>query len=78
MTTKPACIKPIHTLVASNTRVPEQIKGRLIFVHTEVLKSGTETNTIAVMADKDKKFALKSLLVHKLGLRLTKRTCERF
>ena len=63
MTTKPACIKPIHTLVASNARVPEQIKGRLIFVHAEVFKSGTE-KTIAVVADKDKKIALKSVRVH--------------
>ena len=63
MTTKPAYIKPIHTLVASTSRVPEQIKGRLMFVHTEVLRTGSE-KTIAVMVDKDQKFALKSVLVH--------------
>ena len=56
-------IKPVHTLVASNTRVAEQIKGRLLFVQTEFVKSGTE-KVIAVMVDKDKKFALKSVLVH--------------
>ena len=63
MSSKPAYIKPVHTLVASNTRVAEQIKGRLLFVHTEALKSGSE-KAIAVMVDKDKKFALKSVLVH--------------
>ncbi len=63
MSDKPAYIKPVHTLVASNTRVAEQIKGRLLFVHTESLKSGSE-KAIAVMVDKDKKFALKSVLVH--------------
>mgnify|MGYP005679302797 FL=1 len=63
MSQKHAYIKPIHTLVASSTRVPEQIKGRLLFVHTEKLKSGCD-KTIAVMVDKDKKLALKSVLVH--------------
>ena len=63
MPQKHAYIKPIHTLVASSTRVPEQIKGRLLFVHTEKLKSGCD-KTIAVMVDKDKKLALKSVLVH--------------
>ena len=59
---KPAYVKPIHMLVASSSRVSEQIKGRLLFVHTETLKSGVE-KTIAVMADKDQQFALKSVLV---------------
>ena len=59
---KPAYITPIHTLVASTGRVAEQIKGRLLFVFTETLKSGSE-KAIAVMVDKDKKFALKSVLV---------------
>ena len=63
MTSKPAYVKPIHTLVSTQGRVAEQIKGRLLFVHTEQLKSGSE-KTIAVMVDKDKKFALKSVLVH--------------
>ena len=63
MSQKPAFIKAIHTLVPSNTRVPEQIKGRLLFVHTEKLKSGSE-KAIAVMVDKDHQFALKSVLVH--------------
>ena len=56
-------IKPVHMLLASTTRVAEQIKGRVLFVHTEVLKSGCQ-KAIAVMVDKDKKFALKSVLVH--------------
>ena len=60
---KPAYTKPVHTLVASSTRVAEQIKGRVLFVHTERLKSGSE-KVIAVMVDKDTKFALKSVLVH--------------
>ena len=60
---KPAFVKAIHMLVPSNTRVSEQIKGRLLFVHTEKLKSGAD-KAIAVMVDKDKKFALKSVLVH--------------
>ena len=60
---KPAFVKAIHMLVPSNTRVSEQIKGRLLFVHTERLKSGSE-KAIAVMVDKDKKFALKSVLLH--------------
>ena len=60
---KPAFVKAIHMLVPSNTRVSEQIKGRLLFVHTEKLKSGSE-KAIAVMVDKDKKFALKSVLLH--------------
>ena len=55
--------KPVHMLLASTTRVAEQIKGRVLFVHTEVLKSGCQ-KAIAVMVDKDKKFALKSVLVH--------------
>ena len=63
MSQKPAYVKPIHSLVACNTRVPEQIKGRLLFVHTEKLKSGSE-KAIAVMVDKDHQFALKSVLVH--------------
>ena len=63
MSQKPAYIKPIHTLVASSTRVPEQIKGRLVFVHTEKLRSGSE-KAIAVMVDKHMEFALKSVLVH--------------
>ena len=63
MSGKAAYIKPVHTLVASTTRVAEQIKGRLLFVHTEVLRSGCE-KAIAVMVDKDTKFALKSVLVH--------------
>ena len=63
MAGKLAYIKPVHTLVASHTRVSEQIKGRLLFVKTERLKSGTE-KVIAVMVDKNKKFALKSVLVH--------------
>ena len=62
MSGKPAYVKPIHTLVSSSTRVSEQIKGRLLFVHSETLKSGSQ-KTIAVMADKDPKFALKSVLV---------------
>jgi hypothetical protein len=62
MSGKPAYVKPIHMLVASSSRVSEQIKGRLLFVHTETLKSGVE-KTIAVMADKDQQFALKSVLV---------------
>ena len=60
---KPAFVKAIHMLGPSNTRVSEQIKGRLLFVHTERLKSGSE-KAIAVMVDKDKKFALKSVLLH--------------
>ena len=60
---KPAYTKPVHTLVASSTRAEEQIKGRVLFVHTERLKSGSE-KVIAVMVDKDTKFALKSVLVH--------------
>ena len=64
MSQKPAYIKPIHTLVASSTRVPEQIKGRLVFVHTEKLRSGSE-KAIAVMVDKHREFALKSVLVHR-------------
>ena len=63
MSQKPAYVKPIHSLVACNTRVSEQIKGRLLFVHTEKLKSGFE-KAIAVMVDKDHQFALKSVLVH--------------
>ena len=59
---QPAYIAPTHTLVASTGRVAEQIKGRLLFVFTETLKSGSE-KAIAVMVDKDKKFALKSALV---------------
>ena len=55
MSQKPAYIKPIHTLVASSTRVPEQIKGRLVFVHTEKLRSGSE-KAIAVMVDKHMEF----------------------
>ena len=62
MSGKPAYVKPIHTLGASSSRVLEQIKGRLLFVHTETLRSGSE-KTIAVMVDKDQKFALKSVLV---------------
>ena len=60
---KPAFVKAIHMLVPSNTRVSEQIKGRLLFVHTEKLKSGSD-KAIAVIVDKDRKFALKSVLVH--------------
>ena len=63
MSQKPAYIKPIHTLVASSRRVPEQIKGRLVFVHTEKLRSGSE-KAIAVMVDKHRESALKSVLVH--------------
>ena len=63
MSGKASYIKPVHTLVASTTRVAEQIKGRVLFVHTEVLKSGWQ-KAIAVMVDKDKQFALKSVLVH--------------
>ena len=63
MSGQAAYIKPVHTLVASTTRVSAQITGRVIFVHTEVLKSGCE-KAIAVMVDKDKKHALKSVLVH--------------
>ena len=63
MSQKPAYVKPIHSLVARNTRVSEQIKGRLLFVHTEKLKSGFE-KAIAVMVDKDHQFPLKSVLVH--------------
>ena len=63
MAGKLAYIKPVHTLVASNTRVPEQIRGRLLFVKTERLNSGSE-KVIAVMVDKNKKFELKSVLVH--------------
>ena len=62
MSGKPAYVKPIHMLGASSSRVLEQIKGRLLFVHTETLRSGSE-KTIAVMVDKDQKFALKSVLV---------------
>ena len=62
MSGKPAYVKPTHMLVASSSRVSEQIKGRLLFVHTETLKSGAE-KTIAVMVDKDQQFALKSVLV---------------
>ena len=58
MSGQAAYIKPVHTLVASTTRVSAQITGRVIFVHTEVLKSGCE-KAIAVMVDKDKKLALK-------------------
>ena len=63
MRTKPAYLKPVHTLTASSTRVAEQIKGRVLGVHTEVTKFGT-VKAIAVMVDKDKKFDLKSVLVH--------------
>ena len=62
MSGKPAYVKPTHMLVASSSRVSEQIKGRLMFVHTETLRSGLE-KTMAAMADKDQKFALKSVLV---------------
>ena len=58
----PAFIKPVHTLVASNTRVREHVQGRLLFVHTEVLKGGYE-RAIAGIVDKDKTRALKSVLV---------------
>ena len=63
MRTKPAYLKPVHTLTASSTRVAEQIKGRVLGVHTEVTKFGT-VKAIAVMVDKDKRFDLKSVLVH--------------
>ena len=54
--------KPVHTLMASGTRVAEQIKGRLLLTHTEAAHAGTE-RAIAVIVDKDKRFALKSVLV---------------
>ena len=60
---KPVYVKPVHTLTSSSTRVAEQIKGRVLFVHTERHKSGSG-KVIAVMVDKDAKFALKSVLVH--------------
>ena len=63
MCTKPVYLKPVHTLTASSTRVAEQIKGRVLGVRTEVTKCGT-VKAIAVMVDKDKKFDLKSVLVH--------------
>ena len=63
MSGKAAYIKPVHTLLASTTRLAEQIKGRLLFVRTEVFKSGCQ-KAIAVMVDKDKKFALQSVLMH--------------
>ena len=63
MCSTPAYSKPVHTLTASSTRVDEQIKGRVLGVHTEVTKFGT-VKAIAVMVDKDRKFDLKSVLVH--------------
>ena len=41
MCSTPAYSKPVHTLTASSTRVDEQIKGRVLGVHTEVTKFGT-------------------------------------
>ena len=35
---KPVYVKPISSLVASHARVAEQIKGRLLFVHIEMLR----------------------------------------
>ena len=74
MSGKPAYVKPIHMLVASSSRVSEQIKGRLLFVHTETLKSGAE-KTIAVMVDKDQQFALKSVLVQEAWSPADQTTC---
>ena len=62
MSGKPAFIKPVHTLTASSIRMQEHIKGRLLFVHTEVFKGGHE-RVIATIVDKDKMCALKSVLV---------------
>ena len=60
---KPAYVKPVPMLVASTKdRVQEQIQGRLLFVCSDQLKSGSE-KTIAAMVDKDKKLPLKSVLV---------------
>ena len=62
MSDKPAFIKPVHTLIVSSTRAREHIQGRLLFVHTEVLKGGYE-RAIAGIVDKDETRALKSVLV---------------
>ena len=62
MSGNPVYTKPVHTLMASSTRVAEQIKGRLLLTHTEAAHAGAE-RAIAVIVDKDKRFALKSVLV---------------
>ena len=60
--TKPAYVKPISSLVSSIARVAEQIKGRLVLIHTEKLKGGKEKCT-AVIVDSDSTKPLKSVLV---------------
>ena len=59
---KPAFVKAINILVASSARVPEQIKGRLLFMYVETLKGGKE-KCMAVIVDKDTTRPLKSVLV---------------
>ncbi len=59
---KPAFVKPINILVTSSSRVPEQIKGRLLLIYEESLKGGKE-KCMAVIVDKDSTRPLKSVLV---------------
>ena len=59
---KPLYVKPVSSLVSSIARVAEQIKGRLVLIHTEKLKGGKEKCT-AVIVDADSTRPLKSVLV---------------
>ena len=60
MAAKPAYVKPLRELMASSSRVQEQIKGRLLYCYVETLNGGKEKAT-AIIVDKDK--SLKGVLV---------------
>jgi len=57
---KPAYVKPLKELVASSSRVQEQLKGRLLDFKIESLHGGKEKG-LAIMVDKDQ--SLQGVLV---------------
>ena len=60
MAAKPSYVKSLRELVASSSRVQEQIKGRLLDCYVEPLNGGRAKST-AIIVDKDK--SLKAVLV---------------
>ena len=60
MYAKPTYVKPLRELVASGSRVQEQIKGRLLSCYVETLNGGNQKAS-AIIVDKDR--SLKGVLV---------------